>query len=449
MKPATALSAHVIGTNESVQIKARQADCVALSIQDRCSSFGIWQRGGLIPIHPMVARREWVERLATLTQNLGDLLVSRSLARAADDLGAVATAAGLRADESWKYESGRRLQDALGMYRADVIVSGGVPRFLEFNFGTCLNGIASTSLLQQAFLSGISVLPETTVRGRQPPTVLDARAAWVKRSLKPGQRCGVVGFAAEGDEGSLRVFDADVLALRKAGVPSDFVPAENAMITDAGLEHEGRIYAGALRYFLLGSRYETARPGFAEALESEPNIRLLGASSYEIFTSKLLLADLCCDQGLSRAERDLVSHIPWTARAIDTRVPRRGAWVEPLVWAEQNRERTVLKPGRGAGSRGVILGAVTPETLWRQALQRAVNEGDWVIQEQVTGDRTPMVYLDSDSGDVRTLDQPALLGPFVVNRSYAGCSTRHTTTQAVDGFLRADRKEFSNCLLAV
>ncbi|PIF03602.1 MAG: hypothetical protein CSA63_01630 [Propionibacterium sp.] len=410
---------------------------------------GIWQRGGLIPIHPMVARRDWAERLATLTKDLGDLLISRSLARAAGDLGAVATAAGLRADESWKYQSGRPLQDALGMYRADVVVSSGVPRFLEFNFGTCLNGIASTSLLQQTFLSGISVLPETTVQGRQPPTVLDARAAWAKRSLKPGQRCGVVGFAAEGDEGSLRVFDADVQALRKAGVPSDFVPAKNAVITDAGLEHEGRVYHGVLRYFLLGSRYETARPGFAEALESAPNVRLLGASSYEIFTSKLLLADLCCDQGLSRAERDLVSHIPWTARAIDTRVPRRGSRVEPLVWAEQNRELAVLKPGRGAGSRGVLIGAFTPENAWRQALDRAANEGDWVIQEQVPGDRMPVAYLDSNSDDVRTVDQPALLGPFVVDGAYAGCYTRHTTAEAADGFLRADRKEFSNCLLAV
>ncbi len=437
------------GTKASLQLEAQGRASVAAAIQERCGSLGVWQRGGLIPIHPMVGTRGWISRLAGLTGELADLLVSRSLARANGDLGAVATAAGLRADESWKYRSGRPLRDALGMFRADVIVSGGVPRFLEFNFGTCLNGIASTSLLQQAYFNGISVLPESTLKSRQPTTVLNARAAWVKHSLAPGQSCGVVGFAAEGDEGSLRVFHADVLALRKAGVQSDFVPAENSMITDAGLEHDGRVFQGALRYFLLGSRYEKSRPGFAEALESAQGVKLIGASAYEIFTSKLLLADLCCDESLSRAERDLVSHIPWTARAIDARVPRRGEMIEPLVWAERNRERTVLKPGRGAGSRGVLFGAATSESAWRQALERAANEGGWVMQERVDGDRSPMAYWDSDSCEVRSVNQPALLGPFVVDGVYAGCYTRHATTDAVDGLVRPERREFGNCLIAI
>ncbi len=438
----------VTGTNESLQLELGQAESVAAAIQKQCASLGIWQRGNLIPIHPIVGSSRWVNQLATLTRNLAELLVSRSLARADGDLGVVARAAGLQEAESWKYRSRRPLADALGMCRADVIVSGGVARFLEFNYGTCLNGIASTSQLQQTYLQGLNILPSSAIQNKQPPTVVDARAAWAKHVLQPEQMCGVVGFAAEGDEGSLRVFELDVEALRRVGVASNFVPAEAATITAAGLEHEGQLYQGALRYFLLGSGHEMSRPGFAEALESAATVKLLGASAYEIFTSKLLLADLCCDESLSQEQRNLVSHIPWTARVLDSRVHRDGKYVEPLVWAEQNRENAVLKPGRGFGSRGVLFGAVESESTWRQALERAATDGDWVIQERVEGDRIPMAYWDSGSGEIRTVARPALLGPFVVDGNYAGCYTRHSLNEAIDGMLQPERKEFSSCLVA-
>ncbi len=439
----------VTGTSAAVRIEPGRAENVATAIRDRCGSLGIWQRGNLIPLHPMVGSSQWIKQLATLTQDLADLLVSRSMARADGDLGQVARAAGLTDAESWKYRSGRPLAEALGMYRADVIVSGGAAHFLEFNFGTCLNGIASTSRLQETYLAGFNVLPSSMILSKQPPTVIEARAAWVKRVLQPEQQFGVVGFAAEGDEGSLRVFELDVEALRHVGVASDFIPAEDATVTATGLEHEGQNYQGALRYFLLGSGHERSRPGLAEALESAATVKLLGASAYELFTSKLLLADLCCDEDLNQAQRNLVSHIPWTARALDRRVNRHGKYVEPLVWAEQNRENAVLKPGRGFGSRGVLFGAVESESTWRQALERAATDGDWVIQERVEGDRTPMAYWDSEASEIRTVARPALLGPFVVDGTYAGCYTRHSLNEAVDGMLQPERREFSSCLVAV
>lgn len=438
----------IVGNNSSVQLDTQRGERVAAAIQESCGSLGIWKRGGLVPIHPIIATRQWADRLASLTRDLANLLVLYSLTRADGDLSVVARAAGLDEDESWKYQLGRPLHDAIGMYRADVLVSGGTPRFLEFNFGTCLNGIASTSLLQRTYADGTHILPETTIDGGETPTVLDARAAWVKRSLQPGQGCGVIGFADEGDEGSLRVFEEDVEALRRIGVRSDFVPAEKATITDAGVEYQGKLYRGALRYFLLGSRYEMSHQGFALSLESASDIKLIGASAYELFTSKLLLADLRCEEGLSRAQQDLVSHIPWTARAIDRRVYRNGEYVEPLRWAQQNRENVVLKPGRGSGSRGILLGAVTPESDWHQALEWAANEGDWVVQERVIGDTLPVAYWDSGSSEVRSLDQPALFGPFIVNGTYAGCYTRHSTAKSEDALIRPERIEFSNCLVA-
>jgi hypothetical protein len=78
-------------------------------------------------------------------------------------------------------------------------------------------------------------------------------------------------------------------------------------------------------------------------------------------------------------------HIPWTRVVSDRRTSLPdGASGELLPFCERAREELVLKPNRGYGGEGVVLGAESPEPEWSALLSRALDDPErWVVQRLV------------------------------------------------------------------
>jgi hypothetical protein len=78
-------------------------------------------------------------------------------------------------------------------------------------------------------------------------------------------------------------------------------------------------------------------------------------------------------------------HVPWTRVLFERRsVLPEGRTGELLEYVRRNRETLVLKPNRGYGGEGVLLGAAVEAPAWEAALERALRDPErWVVQKLV------------------------------------------------------------------
>ncbi|MBI3333783.1 MAG: circularly permuted type 2 ATP-grasp protein [Candidatus Omnitrophica bacterium] len=87
--------------------------------------------------------------------------------------------------------------------------------------------------------------------------------------------------------------------------------------------------------------------------------------------------------------------IPWT-RLIDERRTHdpAGREVDLLPYIREHRETLVLKPNRGYGGEGVVVGEAATAKEWDEALAGAIAKPKgWVVQEKVPIVKAPMIVL--------------------------------------------------------
>lgn len=106
-----------------------------------------------------------------------------------------------------------------------------------------------------------------------------------------------------------------------------------------------------------------------------------GKSCWEVFTDPLL-----CHRYFSPAEQAIFRrHVPWTRVVADraTTLPE-GPSGALLEYARTAQEHLVLKPDRGYGGDGIMLGPAVSPAEWEAALDAALaDERRWVVQQLV------------------------------------------------------------------
>lgn len=118
--------------------------------------------------------------------------------------------------------------------------------------------------------------------------------------------------------------------------------------------------------------------------------------------------------------------VPWT-RLVEERktVAPDGKEIDLMPFLRENRERMVLKPNRGYGGEGVVVGEAVTVSVWEEALSHAVSKAkSWVAQEQVPISKAPMVVLTAN-GRIESGERYVTLGVTATSRgvSFVGrCS---------------------------
>jgi len=133
-----------------------------------------------------------------------------------------------------------------------------------------------------------------------------------------------------------------------------------------------------------------------------------------------LLSQFANSDVFSAEERAFVQkHVPWTRLALPGAVEFEGerCSLEDLLRARQ--ERFVLKDATSSGGKGVLLGRFTPKDQWRKAIDTALANGRWVVQEH--WESLPYLY---QSGDYGCSIHDVIWGPFVFAGTYGGAILR-------------------------
>ena len=113
-------------------------------------------------------------------------------------------------------------------------------------------------------------------------------------------------------------------------------------------------------------------------------------------------------------ERELeaiAKHIPWTRTFRDEQTEYKNEKIDLVEYTRQNSDKLVLKPNDEYGGTGIFIGWNSSREEWNEAIEIALKDGDYLIQERVkTAKETfPMLVGDEFSFVEQLVDLDPLL----------------------------------------
>ena len=124
----------------------------------------------------------------------------------------------------------------------------------------------------------------------------------------------------------------------------------------------------------------------------------------------------------------IAAHVPWTRAVKDESTDYFGKEIELLEFVAANRDRFVLKPNDDYGGHGISIGWNANETQWNEALQAALEDGDYLVQERVPTARETFPALTAD-GRIEFAEQLVDLDPLLFNGKVGSAFTRLSSTE--------------------
>ena len=131
----------------------------------------------------------------------------------------------------------------------------------------------------------------------------------------------------------------------------------------------------------------------------------------------------------TQTELDAIhAHVPWTRIVRDERSDYRDQNIDLLDFIRNNNERLVLKPNDDYGGHGITIGWNAEHADWEKAIQTALANGDYLVQERVPTARETFPALTTD-GRIEFAEQLVDLDPLLFNGKVGSAFTRLSATE--------------------
>ncbi|MDI5938950.1 hypothetical protein QLR68_12430 [Micromonospora sp. DH15] len=383
-----------------------------------CATYNQTWRLARPPVMPADAFRELNEVCDRLAQ-----LILESCQRRARTAGELTRLLGVPAEETKLLDTDEVLSEALlPAYRPDVLISGGVPKFVEYNIDSSLGGgfDADTVVYRYAklyaergILDGLAVRPA--------PSLLDQRFVAIRDEL---------GLADGARVALLLDFDADYpgletpddfirilspLADRARHFGIDLVIAQLKLATldeDKRLVVDGAPVDALFRLFVPNRVHASAGLDAVAGALAAGTLPMFVSSAAWLLGNKINFAWLWEDlDTLPEADQALVRrYVPRTTALTAAELPR----------ALADQHDLVAKPADGSAGIGVLLGRETDPQQWEEGLRAALDEGGYILQEYMPADRVAMDFVRMETGETVTADVPYSLAPYLFGRTGSG-----------------------------
>jgi len=122
------------------------------------------------------------------------------------------------------------------------------------------------------------------------------------------------------------------------------------------------------------------------------------------------------------------AHVPWTRVVKDEHTDYFGREVNLLDFIRADGERLVLKPNDDYGGHGITIGWNVDQRGWDDAINNALADGDYLVQERVPTARETFPAL-TDDGRVEFAEQLVDLDPLLFNGKVGSAFTRLSFTE--------------------
>jgi hypothetical protein len=129
------------------------------------------------------------------------------------------------------------------------------------------------------------------------------------------------------------------------------------------------------------------------------------------------------------AELDAIkAHVPWTRKFRDEETENNGEKINLVEWTRANSGKLVLKPNDDYGGHGIYIGWNASEKEWNDAIEAALKNGDYLVQERVETSKEIFPMLD-DAGMLHSVEQLVDLDPLLYNGVVGSAFTRLSSSE--------------------
>jgi uncharacterized circularly permuted ATP-grasp superfamily protein len=121
------------------------------------------------------------------------------------------------------------------------------------------------------------------------------------------------------------------------------------------------------------------------------------------------------------------AHVPWTRKFRNETTVNKGEAIDLVEWTRNNRSKLVLKPNDDYGGHGIHIGWASSVEEWDAAIETALKDGDYLVQERVKTSKEVFPMLEGDSIVMR--EQLVDLDPLLFYGKVGSAFTRLSTTE--------------------
>ncbi|MCS6873868.1 MAG: hypothetical protein N2Z23_09155 [Pyrinomonadaceae bacterium] len=122
-------------------------------------------------------------------------------------------------------------------------------------------------------------------------------------------------------------------------------------------------------------------------------------------------------------------HVPWTRRFQEGKTTYKNEEIDLIEWTRKNRSKLVLKPNDEYGGHGIFIGWTSFDAEWEEAINTALANGDYLVQERVRTSKEPFPMVFGEVGEVKMLDQLVDLDPLLFFGQAKSAFTRLSSSE--------------------
>lgn len=129
-------------------------------------------------------------------------------------------------------------------------------------------------------------------------------------------------------------------------------------------------------------------------------------------------------------ELELINkHVPWTRKFREESTINGGETIDLVDWTRQNKHKLVLKPNDDYGGNGIFIGWISDENEWNEAIEIALKDGDYLVQERVETSKEEFPMLFNEQEKFAFIEQLVDLDPLLFFGKVGSAFTRLSTTE--------------------
>ena len=122
-------------------------------------------------------------------------------------------------------------------------------------------------------------------------------------------------------------------------------------------------------------------------------------------------------------------HVPWTRVFRHENTMKDDHQIDLVEWTRANSEKLVLKPNDDYGGHGIYIGWNSTSAEWDQAIEAALADGDYLVQERVKTAKENFPMLFGDLGEWVMAEQLVDLDPLLFNGVVGSAFTRLSSSE--------------------
>ena len=122
-------------------------------------------------------------------------------------------------------------------------------------------------------------------------------------------------------------------------------------------------------------------------------------------------------------------HVPWTRKFREGRTINHGEDIDLVDWTRDNSSKLVLKPNDDYGGHGIYIGWNASSSEWDDAIQHALANGDYLVQERVKTAKEQFPMLTDDAGNWEMVEQLVDLDPLLFLGKVGQAFTRLSSSE--------------------